>query len=146
MICLHIMFLAHSALIFNVMHKKLNLLCPVCTVLKTDYFMDGPLKLSDILMKERNSKCSVPIHSHFWQAEILSIRSEVCFNTTQLSTTWIDLEAFIEPENAVYFMLLQWIDKFGIPSIWTTGKEKWKEEKWSLVLPVFLYIITANSK
>lgn len=82
--------------------------------------MDGPLKLSDNLMKERNSKCSVPIHSHFRQAEVLSIRSEVCFNTSQLSTAWFGLVwlglAFIEPENAEYFMLLQWIDKFGIPA------------------------------
>lgn len=93
------------------------------------------------------SKCSVTSYSHVWQAKVLSIISESFFNTTQVSTTWFGLEAFIELENAEYFMLLQWIDKFGIPAIiWTP---QWKEvERRKLEFGFtydFLDNITVNS-
>lgn len=50
-ICLHIMVLAHSALIFDAMHKKLESIVPFVYSFKDkDFFLDGPLKLSDALV------------------------------------------------------------------------------------------------
>lgn len=49
-ICLHIMVLAHFALIFNAMHKKLESIVPFIYSFKDFFFLDGPLKLSDALV------------------------------------------------------------------------------------------------
>lgn len=83
------------------------------------------------------NKCSVPIHSNFSQAEVVLV------NTTRVSTTWFSLEAFIEPENAEYFMLLEWIDGNNMDHQWReVGRRKMKFG----FTYVFLYIVTINSK
>lgn len=104
--------------------------------------MGAPLKHTDASMKERNalaSKLSVPFHSHFWQAELFSIRNEkICFNSTQVSVIWFGWKAFTEPENVEHFMILQWINRFGISATtWTTSEEEWEEKIWSWMHPHF---------
>lgn len=88
------------------------------------------------------NKCSVSIHSNFSQVEVVLI------NTTQVSTTWFSLEAFIEPENAEYFMLfaMDWQIWCFSNNMDHQGREVGRRKMKFGFTYVFLYIITIHSK